>query len=141
MIPTTRGSGAGSSRRRAPAGTALALAALALACGPFVAARAGTEEGLVSWYGARFHDRPTASGEPFDSRALTMAHPTLPFGTRVRVTNLRNGRSVIVRVNDRGPQVAARIADLSMAAAERLGMIRRGLARARLEVLPAGGAD
>jgi rare lipoprotein A len=130
-----------SSRRRAPASGALALAALALACWPFVAARAGTEEGLVSWYGTRFHDRPTASGELFDSRALTMAHPTLPFGTRVKVTNLRNGRSVIVRVNDRGPQVAERIADLSLAAAQRLGMLRRGLVRARLEVLPAGGSN
>lgn len=93
------------------------------------------EEGLVSWYGAAFHARPTASGERFDAGELTMAHPSLPFGTRVKVTNLRNGRSVVVRVNDRGPFVGTRIADLSHAAADQLGMIRRGIVRARIEVL------
>jgi rare lipoprotein A len=98
----------------------------------------GVQEGLVSWYGAAFHDRPTASGERFDATDMTMAHPTLPFGTPVRVTNLRNGRSVVVRVNDRGPHVAARIADLSRAAAVELGMLRRGVVRARIEVLDPG---
>jgi rare lipoprotein A len=93
------------------------------------------QEGLVSWYGAAFHDRPTASGEKFDSGALTMAHPSLPFGTMVKVTNLRNGRSVVVRVNDRGPFVGRRIADLSQAAATEIGMMRRGIARVRIEVL------
>jgi len=93
------------------------------------------QEGVVSWYGAAFHDRPTASGERFDSGALTMAHPSLPFGTRVKVTNLRNGRAVVVRVNDRGPFVGKRIADLSQAAASEIGMMRRGVARVRLEVL------
>ena len=93
------------------------------------------QEGVVSWYGAAFHDRPTASGELFDSNAYTMAHPTLPFGTQVRVTNLRNGRSVVVRVNDRGPHVGQRIADLSKAAAAQLGFLKRGLVRARIEVL------
>jgi rare lipoprotein A len=93
------------------------------------------QEGVVSWYGAQFHDRPTASGERFDSGAMTMAHPSLPFGTMVRVTNLRNGRSVVVRVNDRGPFVGKRIADLSQAAASEIGMMRRGVARARIEVL------
>ena len=93
------------------------------------------QEGVVSWYGAQFHDRKTASGERFDSGALTMAHPSLPFGTMVRVTNLRNGRSVVVRVNDRGPFVGMRIADLSQAAASEIGMMRRGVARARIEVL------
>jgi rare lipoprotein A len=66
---------------------------------------------------------------------MTMAHPKLPFGTMVRVTNLRNGRSVVVRVNDRGPFVGKRIADLSQAAASEIGMMRRGVARARIEVL------
>lgn len=113
----------------------LVLMALALTL-PFGVARASVQEGLVSWYGAQFHDRPTASGELFDANALTMAHPTLPFGTRVKVTNLRNGRSVVVRVNDRGPFVSTRIADLSEAAAISLGMMRRGLARARIEILP-----
>jgi peptidoglycan lytic transglycosylase len=93
------------------------------------------QEGVVSWYGAQFHDRKTASGERFDSGAFTMAHPKLPFGTMVRVTNLRNGRSVVVRVNDRGPFVGARIADLSQAAASEIGMMRKGVARARIEVL------
>jgi rare lipoprotein A len=93
------------------------------------------QEGLVSWYGAAFHDRPTASGELFDSGAMTMAHPSLPFGTMVKVTNLRNGRSVVVRVNDRGPFVGRRIADLSQAAASEIGMMRRGIARVRIVVL------
>jgi rare lipoprotein A len=101
------------------------------------------QEGVVSWYGAQFQDRKTASGERFDAAAMTMAHPSLPFGTHVKVTNLRNGRSVVVRVNDRGPFVGKRIADLSQAAAAEIGMMRRGLARARIEVLaaaPAGAA-
>jgi rare lipoprotein A len=101
------------------------------------------QEGIVSWYGAQFQDRKTASGERFDAAAMTMAHPSLPFGTHVRVTNLRNGRSVVVRVNDRGPFVGRRIADLSQAAAAEIGMMRKGLARARIEVLgeaPAGAA-
>ena len=93
------------------------------------------QEGVVSWYGAAFQDRKTASGERFDSAAYTMAHPSLPFGTRVKVTNIRNGRSVVVRVNDRGPFVGKRIADLSQAAATEIGMMRRGVARARIEVL------
>lgn len=93
------------------------------------------QEGVVSWYGAAFHDRLTASGERFDSSAMTMAHPTLPFGTKVRVTNLRNGRSVVVRVNDRGPFVGKRIADLSHAAAAEIGLLRRGVGKARIEVL------
>jgi len=112
----------------------LALAILALTL-PFGAARASVQEGVVSWYGEQFHERPTASGELFDATAMTMAHPTLPFGTRVKVTNLRNGRSVVVRVNDRGPFVGTRIADVSAAAAASLGMLRRGLARARIEIL------
>jgi len=120
--------------RRRPAGI-LALAVMALAL-PFGAnATVTIQEGLVSWYGQHFHAKPTASGEPFDATAMTMAHPTLPFGTQVKVTNLRNGRSVVLRVNDRGPFVGQRIADLSQAAAAYLGMLRRGIAHARLEVL------
>jgi len=119
-------------RRRRPGLLALAVLALTL---PFGAAQARVQEGVVSWYGERFHNRPTASGELFDIAALTMAHPTLPFGTKVRVTNLRNGRSVVVRVNDRGPFVGARIADLSQAAADMLGFLRRGVVHARIEVL------
>jgi rare lipoprotein A len=96
---------------------------------------ATVQEGVVSWYGAQFHNRKTASGERFDSGALTMAHPSLPFGTVARVTNLRNGRSVVVRVNDRGPFVGKHIADLSEAAATEIGMLRKGLAKVRIEVL------
>lgn len=121
-----------SAPRRRPGLLALAILALVL---PFGAAESRTQVGVVSWYGGSFHGRPTASGERFDSRALTMAHRTLPFGTKVRVTNLRNGRSVIVRVNDRGPFVGQRIADLSQAAAADIGMMRRGVARARIEVV------
>ena len=102
---------------------------------PYGAAWAGIQEGTVSWYGGQFHKRPTASGELFNANALTMAHPTLPFGTKVKVTNLRNGRSVVVRVNDRGPFVGHRIADLSRAAAKTLGMMSRGVAHARIEIL------
>lgn len=130
--PTSPGSSA--RRRRRPRGW-LALAVLALAL-PFGAqATVTVQEGLASWYGERFHARPTASGELFDATAMTMAHPTLPFGTQVKVTNLRNGRTVVLRVNDRGPFIGSRIADLSQAAASYLGMLRRGLAHVRLEVL------
>jgi rare lipoprotein A len=93
------------------------------------------ERGRVSLYGVNFAGKKTASGERFDPAALTMAHRTLPFGTRVRVTNLRNHRSVEVRVNDRGPAVADRIADLSAAAARRLGMAVDGVIDATLEVI------
>jgi rare lipoprotein A len=101
--------------------------------------------GHVSWYGKRFAGRRTASGERFDPKALTMAHRQLPFGTRVRVTNPENGRSVVVRVNDRGPFVRARVADLSHAAARELDMLHDGVILAHLEVLvpsepPHGGA-
>jgi len=116
----------------------LALGVLALLL-PFGASHAAIQEGAVSWYGGKFHQRPTASGELFNANALTMAHPTLPFGTKVRVTNLRNGRSVVVRVNDRGPFVGHRIGDLSRAAAEALGMMKRGVARARFEILGDNG--
>jgi rare lipoprotein A len=91
--------------------------------------------GLASWYGRRFHGRPTASGHPFDMAGLTAAHLTLPFGTRVRVTNLANGRSVVVTINDRGPYVKPRIIDLSRAAAERLGFLDDGVTKVRLDIL------
>lgn len=115
-------------------GSLIAFAVLAFAL-PFGVAQASVQEGTVSWYGGQFQNRATASGERFDLNALTMAHPTLPFGTKVLVTNLRNGRSVVVRVNDRGPFVGHRIADLSQAAASLLGMMRRGVAWVRIEVL------
>ena len=94
-------------------------------------------KGLASWYGDAHHGRRTANGEVFDQEALTAAHPSLPFGTMVRVTNLRNGRTVEVRVNDRGPVIAGRIIDLSRAAARAIGSVGRGVVPVRLEVVPA----
>lgn len=93
-----------------------------------------TQVGRASWYGRdKFQGRPTASGEPFDRTLLTCAHPTLPIGSLVKVTNLANHRSIMVRVNDRGPIVPGRIVDLSYAAAHALGFRRAGIARVRLE--------
>jgi rare lipoprotein A len=96
------------------------------------------QRGRISLYGNEFAGRKTASGEPFDPTALTMAHRTLPFGTRVRVTNLENQRSVEVVVNDRGPFVPGRIADLSEAAARRIGMVADGVVEALLDILQPG---
>ncbi len=91
--------------------------------------------GMASWYGPGFHGRMSASGEIFDENALTAAHLYLPFGTQVRVTNLDNGSSVVVRINDRGPYTGGRIIDVSAAAARNLGMINSGVAQVRLEIL------
>lgn len=91
--------------------------------------------GVASFYGRRFHGRLTANGERFDMNAMTAAHKTLPFGTRVRVTNARNGRSVVVRINDRGPFIKGRTIDLSRAAAKRLGFVSRGHARVELDII------
>jgi rare lipoprotein A len=91
--------------------------------------------GVGSWYGPGFHGRKTANGETYDQHAMTAAHPTLPLNTFVRVTNLENGRSAMVRINDRGPFVHGRIIDLSRAAAERLGYAGNGLARVRVQVV------
>ena len=92
--------------------------------------------GTASWYGRRFHGRKTASGQIYNMNALTAAHPTLPFGTKVRVTNLANHRSVALTVNDRGPFAKGRIIDVSRHAAEHLGFRRAGSTRVRVEVIP-----
>jgi rare lipoprotein A len=92
-------------------------------------------EGEASYYADRFNGRTTANGETFDINQLTAAHRTLPFGTRVRVTNLKNQKSVVVRINDRGPYAKGRVIDLSPAAARRIDMIGMGVAPVRLEVL------
>ncbi len=129
-------------RRHALAAAAAAMALLL--CAPASGSRnstvedivsAWTQSGRVSWYGPGFHGRRTASGETFDTNDLTMAHRSLPLGSKVRVTNLDNGRSVVLRVNDRGPYVRGRIADLSHAAARRLDFIDDGVVRARIELL------
>lgn len=91
--------------------------------------------GRASFYGRRFAGRRTASGERFDPSALTAAHRTLPFGARVRVTNLENDRSVVVRINDRGPYAHQRVIDLSRSAARRLGFIEAGTAPVKLELI------
>jgi rare lipoprotein A len=91
--------------------------------------------GYASYYAHRLHGRETAFGETYDERALTAAHPSLPHGTRVRVTNLSNGRSVVLRVNDRGPWTKNRLIDVSFAAAQELRFVRQGLARVRVEVV------
>ncbi len=96
-----------------------------------------TQTGIASWYGEPFHGRTTASGEEYDMNQLTCAHRTLAFGTRIRVQNLENGRSVTVRVTDRGPWVEGRIVDVSRRAAQELEMIEAGLVRARITVLEA----
>lgn len=92
-----------------------------------------SQAGLASWYGAHGQNALTASGEPFDPNAMTAAHPSLPFGTVIRVTRISNGRMVKVRVNDRGPYTGGRILDLSVLAAKRLGMIQAGEAEVRIE--------
>jgi rare lipoprotein A len=99
------------------------------------APRTRAEVGLASFYAERFEGRRTASGTRYDPRALTCAHRNAPFGTRLRVTEIESGRSVVVTVNDRGPFARGRVVDLSLAAARALGMIGRGLVRVRVEHL------
>lgn len=93
------------------------------------------EEGLASWYGGKFHGRQTASGERYDKNGISAAHKTLPFGTVVLVTNLDNGKTLRVRVNDRGPFVKGRVIDVSEGAAKLLGMRAAGIAKVRLELV------
>jgi rare lipoprotein A (peptidoglycan hydrolase) len=129
-------------------GLSLVVAALSLAVavvillGPSPPSRPGTttwyarhltQAGIASWYGPRFHGRRTASGERFDQDKMTAAHRTLRFGTRVEVTHVKNGRSVEVRINDRGPYRRGRIIDVSRAAAAELGMKNAGLARVQIQ--------
>ena len=105
---------------------------------PLPSAAGYVEEGLASWYGPGFHGRRTASGEIYNMYAFTAAHRLLPLGTYVLVTNLENGRRVVVRINDRGPFVPGRIIDLSYAAARALGMVEKGVARVRVVALAEG---
>jgi len=94
--------------------------------------------GIATWYGRRYHGKPTASGEPYDMYAMTAAHTTLPIPSYARVTNLKNGRSVVVRVNDRGPFVDGRIIDLSYTAAHRIGVLGGGSAMVEVEAIRPG---
>lgn len=114
------------------------LAILLIGCGAHLGrdARPGDiEEGEASWYGRRHHGHLTASGQRFDMFDLTAAHRALRFGSVVQVENLRNGLTVVVRINDRGPFIHGRIIDLSQAAAERLAMLRAGVVPVRIRLL------
>ncbi|MBO9667438.1 MAG: septal ring lytic transglycosylase RlpA family protein [Bdellovibrio sp.] len=94
--------------------------------------------GKASWYGADHHGQKTASGEIFDMKEMTAAHRTLPMDSKVRVTNLSNGKSVVVRINDRGPFSKGRLIDVSESAARELGMLKKGVVNVRIEVLELG---
>jgi rare lipoprotein A len=122
-----------SAQSAAPAAPAPAIAPAA----PAAPAKAGDASlnGKLAWYGRKFAGRRTASGERYNPDALTMAHKTLPFGTMVKVTNPRNGKSVTLRVNDRGPTQPDRVGDVSLAAARALGMVRAGVIDAELQVV------
>lgn len=96
------------------------------------------EVGVASYYSDRYHGKRTASGEPYNMNEMTAAHRRLPFGAKVRVTNLRNNRSVLVRINDRGPFVRGRVIDLSLAAARKLDMVRAGVTK--VEIAPVKSA-
>jgi rare lipoprotein A len=102
---------------------------------PTQVSRGHTESGIASYYGNEFQSRKTANGERFDQRKLTAAHRTMPFGTRVRVTNTRNGRTVVVRINDRGPFAKGRIIDLSSTAFRTIGNLNAGVLPVRIEVI------
>ena len=103
--------------------------------------RGYSQRGIASWYGQAFHGRSTSSGEPYDMYLMTAAHKTLPLPTYVQVTNLENGRTVVVRVNDRGPFVEGRIIDVSYVAAQRLGMVGRGTAQVEVVALDPPARD
>jgi len=105
------------------------VAAILLSVPPVVA---HAQEGKASWYGPGFQGRLTASGERFDTNDYTAAHKTIPFGSTVRVENLENGKWLVVRINDRGPFVKGRILDVSFAAAEYLGILKKGTASVRI---------
>ena len=97
-------------------------------------------EGVAAYYGNRFNGRKTASGQRFDNAAMTAAHNTLPFGTRVKITNTKNNRSVVVRITDRGPTTPGRTFDLTRAAASRLGYVRSGMTEVKAEIVSAAPA-
>ncbi len=126
------------------AGALLLVLLLPAACAsptrpPAHGAQGFQEVGTASWYGGKFHGRRTANGDIYDQNGATAAHKTLPFGTRVRVVNLDNGRATVLRINDRGPFVRGRIIDVSRRAAEVLGFRTKGLARVGIQIVRRGG--
>lgn len=114
---------------------AFASAGATVATTEVVYAGSKASAGTASFYGKRFHGRTTANGERFNMNAMTAAHKSLPFGTKVKVTNRNNGKSVIVRINDRGPYHGNRVIDLSRGAAAKIGMLNSGTARVSIQVL------
>ena len=116
-------------------GVAVVAAFFATGCVRSAKSSLASDEGIASWYGNQFRGKKTANGEVFNPDALTAAHRTLPFGTKVRVTNLRNGKSVVVRINDRGPFIRGRVIDLSLGAAKLVGLTRLGVAKVKYSVL------
>lgn len=113
----------------------IVVAAMGFGFFRFFGDEATTQTGMASWYGPGFQNKKTASGERYDQNAMTAASRTLPLGTRVRVTNLKNEKTVEVTINDRGPYVGDRIIDLSKAAARKLGLLNPGTARVRIDVI------
>jgi rare lipoprotein A len=105
---------------------------------PMTSVQPFRQRGLASWYGKRYHGNKTSSGEAYDMYAMSAAHPTLPIPSYARVTNMANGRSVVVRINDRGPFRSERIIDLSYVAAHKLGFINAGQARVEVEAIVPG---
>lgn len=115
--------------------TLLMIQACGIYRGPVYRGQKPIDDGVASWYGPKFHGRQTANGERYDMYAFTAAHRTLPFNTHVKVVNLDNGKSTVVRINDRGPYAKNRVIDLSKAAAQRIGMIGNGTAHVALYVI------
>jgi len=107
---------------------------------PMTSVQPFRQRGLASWYGKRYHGNRTSSGETYDMYAMTAAHPTLPIPSYARVTNVANGRSVVVRINDRGPFKSERVIDLSYVAAYKLGFIQAGQARVEVEAIVPGSS-
>jgi rare lipoprotein A len=118
-----------------PAIAPIHLASASRLPSPALAEFGNAEFGVATWYGEKFHGLQTASGEMFDMFRLTAAHRRIPLGSMVRVTNLKNGRSVVVRINDRGPVTPSAMLDLSYAAADKLGIVEAGRAKVRVDQL------
>jgi rare lipoprotein A len=135
LTPLAQAQTAAPAPAAAPAAAAAPAPAPAAAPAPAKATSGDVSEGKVAHYGRKFNGRKTASGERFNAGAMTMAHKTLPFGTLVKVTNLANKRSVVVRVNDRGPSTPDRVGDLTTAAGKKIRMMRSGVVDAKLEVV------
>jgi rare lipoprotein A len=115
------------------------VAAAKITAAPVAAKSSGEHqmEGVAAYYSNKFNGRKTASGQRFNNSAMTAAHNTLPFGTRVKVTNAKNNRSVVVRINDRGPTTPGRVFDLTRAAASKIGYVRSGMTEVRAEIVSA----